>query len=121
MSIIENLTVQDLVRNLLTKHSALRDDDYRLIANVWIREMRGKEEVRKLNALEFLTLFTEKKLAHPESVRRSRQLLQERHEELRGERYQKRETVLEKVEREGVYQFRQTSLHYETNVEKRNK
>jgi hypothetical protein len=77
---------KEVIIDLLTHKEHLRDNDQALIANIWWRELttQGKD---KANAFEFLKIFSEGKLSNPESIRRSRQKIQEENPELRGDSY----------------------------------
>jgi len=77
---------KEVIIDLLIHKDHLRDNDQALIANIWWRELTtmGKD---KANAFEFLKIFSEGKLSNPESIRRSRQKIQEEQPELRGDSY----------------------------------
>lgn len=68
------MTTYELVLDLLTKYPALRDSDKKLIWSVWIKE--GKVVGGKISMEDFL------KTTSTESIRRSRQKVQEEHPEL---------------------------------------
>jgi len=93
---------KDVIIDLLTNKEHLRDNDQALIANIWWRELvtQGKD---KSSAFEMLKVFSEGKLSNPESIRRSRQKIQEEQPELRGDSYWFRH----KEEK----RFRQEELH----------
>ena len=77
---------KEVIIDLLTHKEHLRDNDQALIANIWWRELvtQGKD---KSTAFEFLKVFSEGKLSNPESIRRSRQKIQEEEPSLRGDSY----------------------------------
>jgi len=77
---------KEVIIDLLTHKDHLRDNDQALIANIWWRELTtmGKD---KANAFEVLKIFSQGKLSNPESIRRSRQKIQEENPELRGDSY----------------------------------
>ena len=77
---------KEVIIDLLTNKEHLRDNDQALIANIWWRELvtQGKD---KSTAFEFLKVFSEGKLSNPESIRRSRQKIQEEQPALRGDSY----------------------------------
>ena len=77
---------KEVIIDLLTHKDHLRDNDQALIANIWWRELTtmGKD---KATAFEFLKIFSHGKLSNPESIRRSRQKIQEENPELRGDSY----------------------------------
>lgn len=80
---------------LLTEKPHLRDNDNKLIANIWNKET-GKEEngafkSQFLTAYDFLLAFSEGNYTSPESIRRCRQKVQEQYPELRGKSYKNRQ------------------------------
>ena len=77
---------KDVIIDLLTHKEHLRDNDQALIANIWWRELvlLGKD---RTTAFDVLKLFSEGKLTNPESIRRSRQKIQEEQPALRGDSY----------------------------------
>ncbi len=90
--------VKATVRNLLTcGDNYLRDCDRCLILSVWQIQSPGlmNEPFRT-----FAKLFIEGKLAAPESIRRTRQKIQEEHPSTRGELYHKRHALQEDVKEE---------------------
>lgn len=80
-----------MVETLLIINARLRDDDNMLIAAAWGRElvMNGYDH-ENMSALDFLTLFADGKLSSPESIRRTRQKIQQCDESLRGAKYKER-------------------------------
>lgn len=94
----------EIVKRLLEQHSFLRDDDERLIGNVWANDLA------KLNldpdlatARDFLRHFAAGNLTNPESIRRSRARLQQLHPELRGQKYAERHKHQEQVRQDLGY------------------
>lgn len=87
------------VKHLLKNFEKLRDDDHRLIANVWSRYL-GKDKVAKMTADDFLKAYADKKLPNAETIRRHRQLLQEDFPDLRGKLYDERQKHSESVKKE---------------------
>jgi hypothetical protein len=81
---------KEKVEYLLRKTPHLRDDDYKLIATFWWNEIGGKTKCEMITGMDFLTMFSQGKLTHPESLRRVRAKLQEQNSELRGESYKRR-------------------------------
>jgi len=79
-----------VISYLLEKYPHLRDDDYKLIATVWKMEVEQDNNIRTMSAMKLLTLMANGKLSNPESIRRSRQKIQQEVESLRGENYYKR-------------------------------
>ncbi|MFI0477803.1 MAG: hypothetical protein ACH349_01580 [Candidatus Rhabdochlamydia sp.] len=72
------------VFSLLTDCPEARDDDRLLLAEIWIREKKSTD----LNG--FFQELLDGSLSHPESIRRMRQKLQEKHPSLRGDKYDTR-------------------------------
>ncbi len=84
------LNAKDVVYDLLTHYPKMRDDDRRLIVNVWAKDMQQMGlDPNKFK--EFFDLFKGDKLTHYDSITRCRRKLQEKHKELRGEKYQERQ------------------------------
>lgn len=79
-----------------------RDDDNKLIANIWQDELVSKhgENYDKMSARDLLFHFSRKHLSSPESIRRMRQKIQELHPMLRGTTYQQRQRHQSKVKQE---------------------
>lgn len=83
-----NFSVKDKVIKLLTEYPHLREDDNKLIANIWHQECKGNN---------VLQLYAENKLTNAESIRRSRQKIQQENPHLRGALWNKRHKHQEKV------------------------
>jgi hypothetical protein len=84
MEIINEIKeIKVTVQFLITKYPHLRDSDSKLIATVWHNQIKNKT----MPVMEFLNLIADGKLVNPESIRRSRQLLQKNNPELRGTVY----------------------------------
>jgi hypothetical protein len=83
-------TVKDYVLHFLKTKPDLRDNDLRLIANIWAGQLGGSTALTNISALEFVKLFAEDRLYSPESIRRARQKIQEDYPDLRGTTYQAR-------------------------------
>lgn len=83
-----------IVQRLLEEQQALRDNDNLLMSRIW------KEQS---NILNFFQRFESGKLHSPESIRRTRQKLQEEFPHLRGELYEVRQKRQDKVKQELGY------------------
>lgn len=82
------LSVYDKVVNLLGANPHLRDDDAKLIATIWLKELGGQEPVAKLNGMQFLHIIANNQdLTSPESITRARRKAQEENLHLRGKKY----------------------------------
>tara|TARA_R110000772_G_scaffold35637_6_gene85835 strand:+ start:3173 stop:3508 length:336 start_codon:yes stop_codon:yes gene_type:complete len=91
----------EYVKKLLTEKPHLRDDDCKLISNVWHKELLLKGiDSRKITAFEFMKMFSEGKLAHPESVMRTRRKLQSEFIPLQGEKWAERHKETENVKKQ---------------------
>ena len=80
------LKKQELIKSLLDKYPHLKDNDMRLICNVWASEMKSQG----VDPHQFRTLFLMLQngtISNPESIRRGRAKLQEEFPEYRGEKY----------------------------------
>lgn len=93
-SLKEMTSIKPKVEKLLEEHPHLRDDDNKLISNIWFNEV---ENIADLSAMKFLKIFAEGNLTSPESIRRMRQKLQEENENYRGENYKARHKEKETV------------------------
>lgn len=89
----------DKVSKLLISFPHLKDDDNRLIATFWYREFGIKDA----SAEAFLKQLAEGKLTSAETIRRSRQKLQEEFPALRGIKYNERHEAEIKVRDEIRY------------------
>jgi hypothetical protein len=87
------LKIKDRIQVLLERYPHLRDDDHKLIANVWHQELN----YLNIPQQETLSAIAENKLSNPESIRRSRQGLQQKYPALRGASYNKRHNHIEVV------------------------
>ena len=95
MNILKN---KDIVLNLLQNQINLRDNDFKLLANVWHRHITNLGiSPKNYSAHDLLLMLAEGKLPNSESVRRIRQKLQEEFKDLRGVNYAKRHNQKEKV------------------------
>ena len=91
--ILGGKATKEIIRDLLIKHPHLRDNDSKLLANVWFNTIETLEE----EWMDFLAILANGDLVSPESVRRCRQKLQEMHPSLRGELWYKRHQMQEQV------------------------
>ena len=95
MNILKN---KDIVLNLLQNHIHLRDNDFKLLANVWHKHFTNLGIDPGMHSASFLlAMLAEGKLPNSESVRRIRQKLQEEFKDLRGVNYAKRHNQKKKV------------------------
>ena len=86
--------INQIVRELLEKKPELRDNDNLLMSTIW------KDQA---NILNFFQRFESGKLHSPESIRRTRQKIQEDYAHLRGDLYEARQKHQAKVKEELGY------------------
>ena len=87
----------DEVKKLLTKHPPLRDNDERLMANIWWNHIPN---IENMNGKEILALIAERKLPSFLSVSRCRRKIQETKPNLRGEKWISRHKRAERIRKE---------------------
>jgi hypothetical protein len=85
------IKTKKIVEKYLFGYPHLRDNDERLIATIWNEELSNKGITSKeISGYDFLGYFASGELTNPESIRRTRQKLQEENVELRGLKYKER-------------------------------
>lgn len=84
---IKNIT--GTVRRILINHPETRDDDHLLYLKVWA-EQNPQLRTPSTTFYGFAQDFLAERYADTESIRRTRQKLQEQHPELRGKKYRAR-------------------------------
>jgi hypothetical protein len=89
----EMKSIKDTIYQLLHNNPRLRDDDNKLIANIYIKELGGLDKVKQMSAFDFLTVFASGSLTSTESIRRTRCKVQEEDPKLRGECYHKKQVT----------------------------
>lgn len=82
-------SVEPIVHKLLEDNPHLRDDDNKLLANIWHFKLGCKGE--EMSAFDVLKMIAAKELPHFESIRRCRQKLQELNPRLRGRKWESRQ------------------------------
>ena len=84
--------LENRVRALLTARPELRDNDQRLVSNVWWQCLKlDGINPDETPSTKLLLLLSQGKLPNHDSITRARRKLQEVHEHLRGEKYNKRQ------------------------------
>jgi len=95
---IEITRTKARVKALLQAHSHLRDNDPRLICNIWADDMqRINLDPNQTSSKLFMLHFINGNITNPESIRRSRAKLQEEEPELRGKSYTERHKKSEDI------------------------
>ncbi len=103
MSINDN---KDYVRDLLTRKPKLRDDDLRLLAQMWLSDIYSYTNLRieDMSALDLIKMMKdESPLTKPESVTRIRRKIQEECPSLRGVKHAKRQNHATVIKRDLGY------------------
>ena len=85
------------VQNALQKHPALRDDDNRLIANIWFKKLPN---IDQLSGRDILMIIAKGKLPSFASIVRCRRKIQEEDRSLRGELWNKRHQIANDIKKE---------------------
>ena len=91
---IKNKTT-DQVEYFMRKWPKLKDDDNRLCANIWAKELEDLVFVEKSNIKDFLKLYASNKLTSAPSIKRARAKLQEEFPKYRGKKYNLRKGLLQ--------------------------
>jgi len=95
MRYIKEKTI-NIIKHLLSNHPHLRDDDNKLIANVWFLTTNPLKEAW----LDFLSLLAKGDLPTSSAITRCRRKMQEMHPALRGKMWYKRHDLQEQVKME---------------------
>ena len=88
------MKTKEKVLKLLQENVSLRDNDNKLIAIIWDKELEKlgiSWGVRK----HFLNIFSAGALTPPTTISRMRRQVQEQNEELRGKTYKGRKTTMQ--------------------------
>jgi len=86
--------IKETVKNILNLFPETRDNDNLLILKVWKEQ---NTQLPTISFVEFAGEFLQGTYANPESIRRSRQSLQEKHSSLRGNSYYRRKNQAEQT------------------------
>lgn len=86
--------IKIIVHRLLEEQPALRDNDNLLMSKIWKKQS---------NIFNFFDRFESGRLHSPESIRRSRQKVQEEFPHLRGELYEARQKYQAKLKEQLGY------------------
>lgn len=89
-----NKYVKATVTAVLINQPQTRDCDFKLLTVIYKGLSTGKD---------FFELFESKQLPSPETIRRTRQQLQEQHAHLRGQKYDARQKYQVKVKKDLGY------------------
>ena len=84
------------VERLLLDEPTLRDNDSKLVANVWYALIK----VEGMSAMEFLRAYADNKITPADTITRARRKMQEDNPDLRGKKWEERHILANKVRRE---------------------
>ena len=97
------MKTKETIRKILLEKPHLRDNDNKLIASFWYRELNSKNiDSEEITALNFLHKYADNELTNAESIRRMRAKLQEEEPGLRGEAYKIRKGKLQEEWRKNL-------------------
>ena len=106
--------IQEIVEESLKKDVKSRDNDMRLVALIWHKELGVLRE----KCMPILELMAYNKVTNYESIGRCRRKLQELYPELRGEKYKARHDKQEEMKEDlQVMTAERTGINYETNTQ----
>ena len=88
------------VERILNAIEETRDNDELLISHVWDEDLINKGLSQSISVLRFFNMLSDGELTSTESIRRTRQKLQEKHEHLRGYKYNKRMENQERIKQQ---------------------
>jgi hypothetical protein len=93
---------KEIVRTLLTNNSDLRDDDHKLVANIWWMTLNSTFKHRfdeyELKIIHtFLKMYSDQSFPNEQTIRRDRRKLQEQNKSLQGKLWKKRHEKAEEV------------------------
>ena len=87
--------LQKVVKTFLEKREDLRENDSKLIANVWrdeVEAIRGKGALNEITAFDFFALYlAQEKISSADSITRARRKIQQEDCNLRGKNYKERQ------------------------------
>ena len=89
-------TAKEMVTHFLTIRPELRDDDNRLLANIWATQL-NQAGIHDIGGFDLLKIISKGLLLSPESIRRARQKVQEENPTLRGKSYKARHEKAKEV------------------------
>ena len=95
------INLADKIIKLLTIRPHLRDNDRRLICNIWWDSVPNP---KTLTFKDFTDLYVKEKVPESDSITRCRRKIQEEKEELRGESWELRHG-LEKAVKDEIKEF----------------
>ena len=95
MKILGSKKLQERIKELLTINPVCKDDDNKLIANIWWDSLGL--QAKQLSAYDLLKKLADGKMPSADGITRCRRKLQEQNPELRGKMWYKRHKMQEQV------------------------
>lgn len=95
---INNL--KEIIQQILTSYPDTRDNDRLLMLKVWAFENPRLRDDPNFSFKQFGNVFKDGYYTDPESIRRTRQKIQESYYHLRGKNYKNRKNYSEEVRQE---------------------
>jgi hypothetical protein len=96
----------DIIKTLLGQNPELRDNDLKLIANIWwmkINQIKHRYDDLELQTIHgFIKLYSEGKIPNDQTIRRERRKIQEHDKSLRGKLWNKRHNKATEVSHDMV-------------------
>jgi hypothetical protein len=89
--------IQDVVKDALIRYPKYRDDDNKLVAYIWWKNLKNNNIPEDIIAMDFLQLYAKNELPQADAITRARRKVQEENPELRGELYNERHQLKEEV------------------------
>ena len=93
-------SVLNTVKAMLTEYPHLRDDDQKLMANMWYKticyDIDGYN-AGEMSAFDLLQMLSDRRLPSYESISRCRRKLQEEFPDLRGDKYEDRHAYQKEI------------------------
>lgn len=82
--------MQERVAYMLSRYADTRDDDQKLVTNIWYIEMKAYGNPDTMLATDFLALYQQGKLSTADLITRARRKVQEENPQLRGKNWEER-------------------------------
>ena len=106
--------IQEIVEKSLQDDERARDNDMRLTALIWHKELG----VLRDKCMPLLELIAYGKVTNFESISRCRRKLQELHPDQRGDKYKPRHEKQKEVKKDlNIMAAERTGINYETNTQ----
>ena len=90
--------LQNVVKELLTQHPTYRDNDRKLVAHIWMKQVGGVQNMRAYNLYDFMRdWIDDDAIIMPDTITRARRKVQQDNSHLRGESYVQRQNEEKEV------------------------